>query len=205
MEEWSNEDMVAFIKVIKNVCLDVLREEGIPCFISAIVTNVYDDGKVDVYLPPDKNNVVTGKINKTGEVLKVGDSVELLCKKGHLSDSWVAVKHGIGEPMTTTTSGTNNNVIDYNSLINLPKINGAVLKGEKTTNDLGLESSDKTFVHIQSTPSAEWTITHNLNKYPSIIIVDNNFIAKMGEIKYLGMQSVQISFDQPFAGRAFLN
>ena len=204
MEEWKSEDMVAFIKIIKSVCSDVLKEEGVPCFISAIVQYVHSNGRVDVYLPPDKSNVITGKLNKTGEVLRIGDSVELLCKKGRLSDSWVAVKHGIGEPIATSDPGTST-VIDYNSLINLPKVNGTTLIGEKTTEDLGLEPSDKTFTYVQSTPSAEWIITHNLNKYPSVVVVDNNSVAKLGDIKYLDMQRVQISFDQPFSGRAFLN
>lgn len=93
MEQWKNEDMVALVKLIKNICVDVLKEQGVPMYVSAIVKDVNADGTVNLYLPPDIKNVITGKLNKTGEKLTPGDSVELLCKKGRLTDSWVAVKH----------------------------------------------------------------------------------------------------------------
>ena len=93
MDGWKNEDMIALIKTIRNICSDVLKEQGVPMYVSAIVDSVNSDGTVNVFLPPDKTNIVTNKMNYTGELLEEGDSVELCCKKGRLADSWIATKH----------------------------------------------------------------------------------------------------------------
>ena len=204
-QEWNSENMADLVKIIKEICHDVLKEEGVPCFISAVVQAVHLDGTVDVYLPPDTTAILRNKINKTGVILNPGDSVELCCKKGRLGDAWVAVKHGIDAPVTVSGSGTGTvTTNDYNSLTNLPTINGVQIIGNKATQDFGIED-DKTYVHTQTTPVSEWIIIHNLNKYPSIIIVNDELIVKLGDIQYLDLNRVKISFDQPFTGQAFLN
>lgn len=202
-QDWSSEEMAEFVKTIKEICYEVLKEEGVPCYIAAIVQTINKDGTVDVYLPPDTTAILHNKINKTGVVLKPGDSVELCCKKGNLGDAWIAVRHGIDE-ISATTGGSTGGTNDYNDLINLPSINGAKLIGNRTSTDLGIDG-DKTYVHTQTEAATDWTIVHNLNKYPSVTVVNNEFVAKLGEIQYLNLNTVKISFDQAFAGQAFLN
>lgn len=83
-----------FKKVIDDVIDANLNNRGLVKYISAVVINVNDNNTVNVYIPPDNHNKVTGLINKCGEILEPGDSVELCAKNGFIKNSWVAVKHG---------------------------------------------------------------------------------------------------------------
>lgn len=64
---------------------------------------------------------------------------------------------------------------------------------------------DATYVHNQQVASLEWVITHNLNKYPAVTVVDSGENVVIGEIQYINSNSVKISFSAEFAGKAYLN
>lgn len=66
-------------------------------------------------------------------------------------------------------------------------------------------TGDKHYKHTETTPSVLWTITHNLNKYPSIVVVDSAKNKVYGRERYLSLNSVEIEFSAPFSGEAFLN
>lgn len=125
-----------FKKVLDSEIETKMNQEGISRYISAIVTNILESGAVDVYLPPDTSNQVTGLLNKTGETLEIGDSVELCTKNGKLKNAWVAVKHG-----TNNSGGGGGGTSDYSQLENKPQINGNTLVGNKTSAQLGLQSA----------------------------------------------------------------
>ena len=83
-----------FKAVIEDIVDAEIKNAGITTYIAAIVQKINDDGTVDCYLPPDKNNLVTGIFNRCGVILYVGDSVEIATKNGSLTNAWVFVKHG---------------------------------------------------------------------------------------------------------------
>lgn len=64
---------------------------------------------------------------------------------------------------------------------------------------------DRHLMYEQSTPEQVWTIVHNLDKYPSINLLDENGVIMFADIKYVDMSTVQISFATPVIGRALLN
>lgn len=97
-------------------------------------------------------------------------------------------------------SGTSN----YNDLDNKPKINNVTLEGNKTSSELGL-TGDKDFVYIKSTPNKIWEITHNLDKYPSVTIVDSAGSVVMGDITYTSKSTLTVTFSAAFSGKAYLN
>lgn len=70
---------------------------------------------------------------------------------------------------------------DYNKLNNKPSINGVTLVGDKTSDELNL-TGDKQFVFTQNTASEVWEIKHDLNKYPSVTIVDSADSVVIGEV-----------------------
>jgi hypothetical protein len=74
------------------------------------------------------------------------------------------------------------------------------IKGDK--GDVG---SDLNYVHNQSVAESEWLITHNLDKYPSVTIVDSTNDECEGNVLHVSTNQVLITFSAPFAGRAFLN
>lgn len=66
-------------------------------------------------------------------------------------------------------------------------------------------ASDKTFVHDQTIPSAIWTITHSLGKFPSVSVVDTQKEVYWGNVEYINSNQLKVTFSAAFAGQAFLN
>ena len=98
-------------------------------------------------------------------------------------------------------NATSNN---YNDLSNKPSINGVILVGNKTGAELGI-INDKNFVYVQATSSDIWEITHNLNKYPAVTVVDSGGSVVIGEIVYIDKNNVRITFTSAFSGKAYFN
>ena len=72
----------------------------------------------------------------------------------------------------------------------------------ESLNNAGL---DKNFVFTQSTPSATWTIQHDLNKFCSVTIVDSAKQVVIGDITYTDLNELTITFTAAFSGQAYLN
>ena len=65
--------------------------------------------------------------------------------------------------------------------------------------------ADKHYIHNQIKSSDVWTITHNLYKYPSVIIVDSSNSVVIGDITFIDKNSIIVSFVAEFSGKAYLN
>lgn len=68
-----------------------------------------------------------------------------------------------------------------------------------------VDEKDLNYVHTQSTALAIWTITHDLEKKPSVRIEDlagNDIVA---EIDYIDLNTLKIIFAVPLSGTAYLN
>lgn len=90
----------------------------------------------------------------------------------------------------------------YEVLTNKPQINGVELIGDKSLEDLGI---DQTFIYEQERASNSWTIQHNLNKFPSVVIVDTAGSAVVGDVQYIDENTINVSFNGVFSGTAYLN
>ena len=64
---------------------------------------------------------------------------------------------------------------------------------------------DRTYVHVQSTASNNWTINHNLGKYPSVSIVDSAQNEIFGDVIYTSQNQCIVSFKSTFSGKAYCN
>jgi len=64
---------------------------------------------------------------------------------------------------------------------------------------------DKNFVYTQNVASATWVVTHDLNKFPSVSIVDSANTVVNGQVEYNNLNQVTIFFRSAFAGKAFFN
>lgn len=62
-----------------------------------------------------------------------------------------------------------------------------------------------TFTFNQSTPATTWLIPHNLEKFPSVTIVDSSGNVIMGETLYTNNNNITLTFSAPFTGKAYLN
>ena len=69
---------------------------------------------------------------------------------------------------------------------------------------------DITYTHNQSSTSDTWTITHNLNRFPSVTVVDTGNTVVIGTIVYNSVNQLPITFFAggnalAFQGKAYLN
>ena len=67
------------------------------------------------------------------------------------------------------------------------------------------ETGDKFYSHDQASASTEWTITHNLSKYPSVEVIDSGGNKVYGDVEYPDLDTVIVRFSVPFSGSAALN
>lgn len=64
---------------------------------------------------------------------------------------------------------------------------------------------DKHYTHDQGMPSQVWTINHGLNKFPTAAAVDTAKTVVMGQIDYIDLNNITITFNASFSGEAYLN
>jgi hypothetical protein len=61
------------------------------------------------------------------------------------------------------------------------------------------------YAHTQTLSLATWTITHNLGKYPGVMIVDTGGNVVIGEVRYVSLNQLVITFSAAFSGKAYLS
>lgn len=66
-------------------------------------------------------------------------------------------------------------------------------------------NTDKTFTFTQSSSSSTWDVAHNLNKFPSVSVVDSAKSAVVGSVEYINENELRITFSAPFSGYAYMN
>ena len=89
---------------------------------------------------------------------------------------------------------------DYENFVNKPSINGMTLSGNKTSEELKLA-----FVYEQGEASDIWEITHNMDKYPSVTVVDSANTVVIGHVTYNDRNQLTVRFNGTFKGKAYLN
>jgi hypothetical protein len=60
-------------------------------------------------------------------------------------------------------------------------------------------------VFTQGVPATVWNIQHNLGKFPSVSVVNNNSVVLFTEVTYIDNNNVQLNFSAGFSGKAYLN
>lgn len=64
---------------------------------------------------------------------------------------------------------------------------------------------DKTFVFSQGAPIYQWDVVHNLNKFPSVSVVNSFDEIVFGSVDYIDKNRLTITFASPFSGKAYCN
>lgn len=63
----------------------------------------------------------------------------------------------------------------------------------------------ETTIVPQATPSALWSITHNLHRFPAVAIVDSSGRLVEGDVTYITANQLTVAFTAAFSGTAYLN
>lgn len=78
---------------------------------------------------------------------------------------------------------------------NVDKYVDAILGGNETP----------TFTHNQLSPEKEWNVVHNLNRFPTVTVVDSGGSVVLGDVQYIDENQIKIVFTTSFSGKAYLN
>lgn len=68
-----------------------------------------------------------------------------------------------------------------------------------------LNDLDKHYEHNQILPNEIWNIQHNLDKFPSITVIDSADTVVYGEMQYIDKNNLRVIFSGEFSGKAYLN
>lgn len=90
-------------------------------------------------------------------------------------------------------------------LVDVRSHNGYVLAAQAVNVSAVFSNSDKEYVHDQISSSSTWNVQHDLNKYPSVTIVDTGNNVVYGNIEYVDKNKLTINFNVAFSGKAFIN
>jgi hypothetical protein len=84
-------------------------------------------------------------------------------------------------------------------------IDGAGVIKFRTPSQIAGDGADATYIHNQAAPLAVWTVTHSLNKKPSVLVVDTADTVVVGQIEYINNNNVTLTFNGSFSGYAYFN
>jgi len=69
----------------------------------------------------------------------------------------------------------------------------------------GTGGEDKHYIHNQTTASTVWVIDHDLEKRPAVAVVSSTGSFQEGAVVYTTINSLSITFNASFSGKAYLN
>lgn len=64
---------------------------------------------------------------------------------------------------------------------------------------------DKHYIHSQTTAASVWVIDHDLEKRPAVAVVSSTGSFQEGAVVYTNLNSLTITFNASFSGKAYLN
>ena len=112
----------------------------------------------------------------------------------------------IKDQTTATSLTTDANLTPlFVDVMPMPTTVATIVGGAGGGNPTTPAASDKTFVYQKSVAEATWDITHNLGKFPSVVILDSSDDEVEGDVRYIDLNRITINFSAAFAGRVFLN
>jgi ribosomal protein L35AE/L33A len=89
--------------------------------------------------------------------------------------------------------------------INSPQDNQVLAYDSGTGLWVNQAQTPETFIFTQGSPSNTWNITHTLNKFPSVSVVDSANNEVEGDVHFVDQNNITITFSSSFSGKAYLN
>jgi len=199
--------------------------------VSRYLLKAFIDGSQISYAIPCNPNIIF----KTGDEIWVhfvnGDSKNKFAsyKRATGTESIEDVAEGtiLGDMQKSVYDKNNNGIVDkaenvdWSGVLNKPSTftpsahshtldqitetaNKKIMTNDERTKLNTLEG-DKTFEYTQITPLSVWDIDHNLNKYPSVTVLDSGGSTVVGDTSFPTKNKAILTFSAPFSGKAFFN
>lgn len=162
-----------------------------------------------------KNNLLNAKLNpvSTAEKTTLASTLNSNDKGLVVYDKDVTIFYAWDgnafKPIGLTDAQYAQLALGYNSAVTGVSVTNTNTVTTVTLNSVGNSPLVATFnyayIHDQSTPSASWTVLHNLGKFPSVTIVDTANSEIIGEVNFVNNNTLTISFSASFSGKAYIN
>lgn len=68
-----------------------------------------------------------------------------------------------------------------------------------------VSQTDAFFIFSQEANNTVWSITHNLDKFPSVTVVDSGDNILYTEIEYINKNTLEVRFEASTSGKAYMN
>lgn len=153
------------------------------------VKNITDDS-VDILFPSLEVGTYQAEIviSENEEILKSGTYTII-----------------VNESIVTGESKKLKSVNADEILMRLSKIEEEYKTKLKDLNLMQSGTYDKNYEHIQLESSDIWRVTHNLNKYPAVSVIDSAGTEVYGDVTYISKDELVLNFSCAFSGTAVLN
>lgn len=69
----------------------------------------------------------------------------------------------------------------------------------------GITSHNRSYIHLQASPSVTWIVKHNLSRFPSVSVVNSAGTLVMGDVHYDSIEQITLTFTTAFSGKAYIN
>lgn len=124
-------------------------------------------------------------------------------KKGEL---WVVVEEeGVTNSVYFNIDPNKDKVDTFQGFDNFGKILSIDENGKVFAKSIGELGGDKFYNFVQAEPSDVWEIEHNMDKYPSVEILDSTGREVFGGMEYISSNKLMLYFSKPISGTAKLN
>lgn len=170
----------SLLKGIQYLIKEEINKAPIDQTLTGVIKNVKEDNLYDVSIDGRLYN----NIPSIFKGFTANNTVKIKVPQGQFSQMYISgkynmdVKGGSGEKNVTSVNGQVGDVIVV---------------------------EDKNYIHKQLSASDTWVINHNLEKFPSVIIVDSGNNVVIGNIQYNSLNQITVKFNGSFSGNAYLN
>jgi len=165
-------------------------------------TITFSGGSGDGTLFSDISNLVICKTSNGGIV--VTEYLEYL-EDGSIFIYQLDNTNNFGKYELTSLVERTGETAFFDATLNFGEGNGSLIAGKVYGIVQAPSDVDKAFIFTQNTASNSWTINHNMEKFPSVTIVDSADNYVVGEITYTNNNSLTVNFSASFSGKAYLN
>ena len=154
----------------------------------------------------------------------IRDKVYLLVPQNNMSNMFIlattsVIDTGGGDIVDSVTSINGKTGIVTLEIIDIPNLENLlnlkiqssdIVQGDNISisrdeNIITISAVDLYYEFEQTEPSSEWTVSHNLNKYPNVTVIDNTGTIIFASIVYLDKNRVKISFSNNNTGKVVFN
>jgi hypothetical protein len=187
-------------------CESVLKTKNVESISYATIISKNADSSYDVQIAGG-TTIYHNLLNKcvTANLL-VGDCVIVRYTQGNIGNGYISEKMGVDDRgssgQVTSVDGLTGDVI-LDDVKYISQTLSSTQQLQARTN-IGV-INDKTYEYTQSTASTEWSIKHNLNKFPSVTVIDSSGGGVVGSVNYIDVDNLTITFSAAFSGKAYLN